>query len=381
MSIDHWERFVVIHFVNVLDHSNIVMEKFVTVISYFLLFYFIFNVSQEIFKQSDFNKFDTEGNPTLENFLRSYKKSLNKSEAKIKEEFANSLTSFRDLFGEVCEFWQRPYFQSHENCRDDYPCQIFEWIISIKKDLEKQDDLEEIIEVFGNKLTEDTFIRVAKYYVIREISNDYLLPKINDMDQKGLNRLKLKSALFDNELKTNVILVVNEILRFYFTYGNCLNFESAKEFYENHGNFKVSADKDKYQRVVDSANELNQIATDFKDVVMDLVILLSAEKSKIDEKAQSAPLIFPLNYMNIMLLKLQVILTLLCYLIPQIPFLCFLTCKTFIPNTVHLVRFGCYRLFRELITGAQTLLYSIVMGNEQEKPRYVYKRRRKRNRP
>ena len=54
MSIDHWERFVVIHFVNVLDHSNIAMEKFVTVISYFLLFYFIFNISQEIFKQSDF---------------------------------------------------------------------------------------------------------------------------------------------------------------------------------------------------------------------------------------------------------------------------------------------------------------------------------------
>jgi len=99
------------------------MEKFVTAISYISLFYIIFNVSQELFKQSDFNKFDTEGNPTLKNYVKSYKKSLNKSEARIKEEFANSLTSFWDLFGEVCEFWQRPYYQSYENCQDDNPCQ------------------------------------------------------------------------------------------------------------------------------------------------------------------------------------------------------------------------------------------------------------------
>ena len=337
----------------VIDHANIVMEKFVKIFSYILFFYLVNNIRQELFK----TRFDAKGDLILDNFVNSYETYLNKSEAEIKEDFVIVLGGFHRLFSEVCEFWKRPYYQSHDKCRNDNPCQITQWISSIKDSLENQGSLKEIIDALGDKLTEDTFIHVAKYYVIREISYDHLFPKVIRMD---LETLKLEVTDYDNELKRNVKLVINEIMIFQVSYGLCLNFESAYEYYDKNINFKTSIDQDRYQRITDSANELHRIATDFKGVVMDLVILLSADKTQMDEKAQFQLPMFPNVYFNFKLFKLQVTMALFCYIIPQIPFLCLLTQETFIPNTIHVFKYQCFKKFREFASAIVKIFKSLI---------------------
>ena len=196
-----------------------------------------------------------------------------------KNQFISHLNDFKCHFDQTCGIWERDVYQVSIDCRLIDPCAIADQAFEIVEELyQNHDNLNEVTSALGNMIRPETFIKLAEVlFGLPELSNNKVLPTFIGIN---LEEWKLEKNPIDSKLQANVKEVFYKFLEFQQNYGKCLHLEDSEEFMFNHKEYIEKIDYAQYKRMMDSADDLENIASIMKDILMDIAIVLSAEKAQ-----------------------------------------------------------------------------------------------------
>ena len=211
--------------------------------------------------------------------LQKFYQLMESSPSDRKDHFIRYLNDFKCQLDQTCGFWERDYYQVSIDCRKNDPCAISEQAFEIFEELlYHHDNLNEVTSALGNMIRPETFIKLAEVlFGLPELSNNKVLPTFIGIN---LEEWKLKKNPNDSKLQANVKEVFYKFLEFQQNYGKCLHLEDSEEFMFNHEEYIEKIGYAQYKRMIDSADDLENIASIMKDILMDIAIVLSAEKAQ-----------------------------------------------------------------------------------------------------
>ena len=242
----------------------------------------ISNVNGQKCQKEDFEnslKIPDDVQNVLQEHLQKFNDLTKKTPSERKTKFLDLLLELSSRFEEPCGFWERDYYKISRRCQFTDPCNFSEQAQEVLEELfDNHGNLGEVIQALGTRITADTFVYLERYlYVLPEQAEDKMLPNLFNID---LDKWNLKPNPKDSKLQFNVKELFNKFFFFQQYYGACLHLEDSREFFHNHHEYIKRIDYAQYKRMLDSAEDLETIAYNVKEILMDMAIVLSAEKAK-----------------------------------------------------------------------------------------------------
>ena len=239
----------------------------------------IFDINGEKFKKETKLDIPNGLGTILHEPLQRFYQLKESSPSDRKDHFIRYLNDFKCQLDQTCGFWERDYYQVSIDCRKNDPCAISKQAFEIVDELfHHHDNLNEVTSALGNMVRPETFIKLAEVmFGLPNLSKNKPLPiklKLN------LEDWKLEKNPKDTKLQRNIKEIVADFVKFQQRYGDCLNLEYAEEFMYNHEEFVKKIEYAQYKRMMDASDELAHIADVMKEILMDLAVVLSAEKAQ-----------------------------------------------------------------------------------------------------